>query len=134
MSVFSSVYAHILWRFIKMNLINFLLLKTNSIKYCMSLDSYSTRQAVTFSSFVKNHKIKIPKTFIELFFYGSWISWAWTHDTSLDSYLWRFIRKNLWAFIELTPAVRFFETWHTSCLFSNAVSYEADFIALIEPI
>jgi len=44
------------------------LTKTNSIKYFMSLDSYSTKQAVIFSSFMKNHKIKIPKTFIELFF------------------------------------------------------------------
>jgi len=29
---------------------------------------YESRQAVIFSSFVKNHKIMIPKTFIELFF------------------------------------------------------------------
>jgi len=43
-------------------------MKTNSIKYCMSLDSYSTKQAVIFNSFMKNHKIKIPKTFLELFF------------------------------------------------------------------
>jgi len=42
-------------------------MKTNSIKYCMSLDSNSTKQAVIFSSFMKNHKIKIPKTFIKLF-------------------------------------------------------------------
>jgi len=34
----------------------------------MSLHSYSTKQAVIFSSFMKNHKIKIPKTFTELFF------------------------------------------------------------------
>jgi len=72
---------------------------------CKSLDSYSTKQAVIFSSFMKNHKTKIPKTFIELFFYGSWISWAWTHDMSLDSYLWRLIKIFLWGFIELTPVI-----------------------------
>ncbi len=49
------------------------------------------------SYLMKIHKNEFYKLF----------SWAWTHDMSLDSYLWRFIEIFLWAFIVLTPEINF---------------------------
>jgi hypothetical protein len=56
-----------------------------------------TKQAVIFSVLWKIINMNLYRIV------GFWISWAWTHDMSLDSYLWRFIEIFLWAFIELTP-------------------------------
>ncbi len=113
MSGFSWVYAHILWRFIKTNSINFFhesWLMTHENQFYKIL--YESRlifheHTKTSSVFMKNHKINLYRTV----FYESWISWAWTHDMSLDSYLWRFIEIFLWAFIELTPGIK------TQCIF-----------------
>ncbi len=65
MSVFSSVYAHILWIFIKMNSINFFhesWLRTHENQFYKILYESRlifhrhTKQAVIFSVFMKNHK------------------------------------------------------------------------------
>jgi len=59
------------------------------------------KQAVIFSVLWKIINMNLYR--IVIVFYGSWISWAWTHDMSLDSDSWRFIEIFQWAFIELTP-------------------------------
>ena len=102
MSVFSWVYTHILWTFIKTNSINFFhesWLMTHENQFYKILNESRlifhthTEQAVIFSVYYEESQIWI---FVELFFME-----VGFHETRLI--LWRFIEIFLWAFIELTP-------------------------------
>jgi hypothetical protein len=79
MSVFSWVYAHILWRYIKMNSINFFhesCLVTHENQFYKNIVWVYTqiplqnklKLPVIFSIFIKYHKMKIHNICTELFF------------------------------------------------------------------